>query len=674
MSADPVAPGVRRTAWWLAIGATVVLCALAFITWQLVALEKRELEARRSTGFQESLRLALWRMDSALTPILAREAARPYFEYQPFYAADRAYTGMLEQLRPGEVLVPSPLLDFRDDVVVMHYQREPAGTLTSPQAPQGAMRALAAGAVLTPYQLGEREAKLARLARMLDRPIVLAERGEDESMPGRDGADVSRRSVVESAATSSAPAPPAAASQEALAKQADPDYAARQRAIQQAIAPQQRPPAEGAARGDAPAAHAGDVAPQDAPAQASPEGDAAKLAQRAEDDAAQRPGQAPEAAPGAELSQGVGPFSLAQRQNIEMGEFRPRWIAGEGGSSPSALVFERRVRAGDSEVVQGFLIDWSALQDRLLGVVGDLFPSAALVPILGAPEAGAATMLATIPAELRVDAGLARVPSWTPLRSALVVVWLLVLAALLGLVMLLHATSRLAERRGRFVTAVTHELRTPLTTFRLYSQMLAEGMVRDEAVRTDYLRTLERESARLAAIVESVLEYARLGRRHQTKLDSITVGQLADTANPSLLAAAQRAGAVLKVTGPLPAERAVSLRTGQAHVERILGNLVDNACKYGAGDAGGAAHVEVAWCINHRNLQVTVRDEGPGVPLADRERIFQVFERGSRERGSIAGLGLGLALSRELARRLGGDLRLSPSRSGAEFVLTLPVG
>src|SRR5690606_2621240 len=94
---------------------------------------------------------------------------------------------------------------------------------------------------------------------------------------------------------------------------------------------------------------------------------------------------------------------------------------------------------------------------------------------------------------------------------ALVITWIAVLAAVVAGGLILRASMRLAERRGRFVSAVTHELRTPLTTFRRYSDMLAEGAIPDEGRRQEYLRTLQAESQRLGTIVENVLEYARLG-------------------------------------------------------------------------------------------------------------------------------------------------------------------
>jgi hypothetical protein len=87
---------VRRS-WWLVYGAcvAVVLSAHVWVTVTVLALERSEHQARSDATHQEALRLALWRMDSWLAPLLAREASRPYFDYEPFYPQERAYTTLL---------------------------------------------------------------------------------------------------------------------------------------------------------------------------------------------------------------------------------------------------------------------------------------------------------------------------------------------------------------------------------------------------------------------------------------------------------------------------------------------------------------------------------------------------------------------------------------------------
>jgi signal transduction histidine kinase len=109
-------------------------------------------------------------------------------------------------------------------------------------------------------------------------------------------------------------------------------------------------------------------------------------------------------------------------------------------------------------------------------------------------------------------------------------------------------------------------------------------------------------------------------------------------------------------------------------VERVLLNLVDNACKYAATCDDRRIHLSLS-PDGDRAVRITVRDHGPGIPRGEARRIFQPFHRARRDaEGPQSGLGLGLALARGLARSLGGDLWLSRSSSeGAEFALVFPV-
>lgn len=284
-------------------------------------------------------------------------------------------------------------------------------------------------------------------------------------------------------------------------------------------------------------------------------------------------------------------------------------------------------------------------------------------------------MLAGIPAGLVPGSWLASgAPVVTPTRITLVVSWIAVLAAVVAIGLVLRASLALSERRGRFVSAVTHELRTPLTTFCLYSQMLADGMVPEGERRHGYLATLKAESQRLAAIVESVLEYARLGARRRAQAspaaDATDAAELLGEIVPALAERAARCGLMLQAN--LNHLNGARLRADRASVERILTNLMENACKYAAG-ADDRRLLLRARRRDHR-VEVRLRDFGPGVPRAERRRIFSPFVRAARDADAAKpGLGLGLALSRWLARAADGDLRLARTRgSGAEFVLILP--
>jgi signal transduction histidine kinase len=267
-----------------------------------------------------------------------------------------------------------------------------------------------------------------------------------------------------------------------------------------------------------------------------------------------------------------------------------------------------------------------------------------------------------------------------PVGATLYVAWAGVLAAIAAVGLVVRAIIDLGERRGRFVSAVTHELRTPLTTFCLYSEMLADDMVRDEKSKREYLTTLKRESQRLAKIVENVLCYARLAEvRASAQTQALDAGELLDRVTPALARRAAEAGMQLVVE--TNSARGVTIDVDPQTVERILTNLVDNACKYARGYAvSGVAEDHRIHLVTHAapgRLEIRIADHGPGIPRAHRRKVFRPFSRaGIGEAHAAPGLGLGLSLARGLARELGGDLRLGQIpdsfASGTVMCLVLP--
>jgi signal transduction histidine kinase len=264
-------------------------------------------------------------------------------------------------------------------------------------------------------------------------------------------------------------------------------------------------------------------------------------------------------------------------------------------------------------------------------------------------------------------------PFWSPVRLMLAVAWAAVLLAGVAVALLLHGAISLSERRGAFVSAVTHELRTPLTTFKMYSEMLADDMVRDEAKRKSYLSTLCSEANRLSHLVENVLAYARLERGSaRSRVERITLGQLIERTRDRLEQRAEQAQMRIVVDAD---ERAANtaVHVDVAAVEQILFNLVDNACKYAAPSATeNIIHLEAQ--PDGRFAMLRVRDHGRGISDDGAKRLFQPFSKSADEAAhSAPGVGLGLALCRRLSRSIGGDLRLNRSVvSGACFELILP--
>ena len=154
-------------------------------------------------------------------------------------------------------------------------------------------------------------------------------------------------------------------------------------------------------------------------------------------------------------------------------------------------------------------------------------------------------------------------------------------------------------------------------------------------------------------------------------MESVMLGDLVARSHDRLVARAERAGMDLVVDAPAPAAAACVRANGPA-VERILLNLVDNACKYAGRAEDRSIHLHLA--RRGRFGVVRVRDHGPGLVGSSARRLFRPFSKSADEAAdSAAGVGLGLALSRRLARDMHGDLRLDKDiTDGACFELSLP--
>jgi len=376
--------------------------------------------------------------------------------------------------------------------------------------------------------------------------------------------------------------------------------------------------------------------------------------------------------------QGVTNVATEEGLGFCVGPLAPCW---DRTSGTLGLQLARRVVSPAGVTHESYRLEWAELSGLLLDEVRDLFPEAALAPIeaedAGPSGADRATRLAAIPARLivpppRPAEGLPRTHLWT-----LAGTWVALSFALVVGGLALRASYAYGDKHRRFTQAVTHELRTPLTTFRMYSEMLARGMVPDGA-RADYLATLESESARLARLVDNVLRYARLEEgRPGAPTTRLTANALVLRCAPELARTCANYGARLELQEESGAESGAEsvLETDPEAVLQVLSNLVENACKYGQ-PRDDAASFTVGLHVHRapRELCIDIVDAGPGVPTAVRRSIFEPFERGGRDSSDPApGVGLGLALARALAEELGGRLVLLDSERGARFRLTLPL-
>ena len=553
---------------------------MTWVTVEVCKLEGRERTARSLRAADEFMRLAVWRMDSFLNVLIAPEAARPYGDYRCLRKEERAYDYSYKWVGNDSVRTMSPLIAFRSDLLQLHFEIAPDGSLSSPQLPEGNDRDLCE------MEFPDLEDRQGLEERMADLEALIA------------------GSKLLSTFAEAARAPFYCQPEKIPVAQGNNDF--QNRAWQSSVS---RNPTQNAAN------------------------------------------------------------VLVARSVTSVGTLVPVWVGEESGRR---LLFVREVRTTGGVYYQGFLVDDVGLRRQLLEQIEDLLPHRCshveLEPCAVSAADPDPAALTTVPLRL-VARGLGEAApiGWSSARTVLATAWGALLLALTTVGFTLRRALDLGQRRARFASAVTHELRSPLTTFRMYAEMLDEGMVTDEGQRAEYLATLHQESDRLARLVENVLAYARLEEgRHGFERRDTTLGDLVQEVAPVLERRTAAARLELKTVVD---DGSAAVSTDPEAVAQILFGLVDNACKHAAGSSSEPC-IELCAAAEPRSIVLRVRDHGPGIPESQRRSIFRAFERGDEVEGP--GVGLGLSIARSLTAALEGQLTLDEVSEGACFVLRLP--
>jgi signal transduction histidine kinase len=223
------------------------------------------------------------------------------------------------------------------------------------------------------------------------------------------------------------------------------------------------------------------------------------------------------------------------------------------------------------------------------------------------------------------------------------------------------ALERADELKTNFIALAAHELRTPVTAVHGLAQTLhrrSEDL--DEGQRAELIRALEGQTTRMTALVEQLLDLSRL--------DAEAVEIL-----PQRFSVRERVEEMARGLGAeavdINVPKSLELNADPTAFERIVGNLIANATRY------GEPPIVVSASQTDRHFRLSVEDHGSGVPPEFVPELFERFRRSPRSRERASGTGLGLAIARSFARAHGGDLLYEPAAPhGARFQFVLPVG
>ncbi|MFH1763103.1 MAG: HAMP domain-containing sensor histidine kinase [Gemmatimonadota bacterium] len=322
------------------------------------------------------------------------------------------------------------------------------------------------------------------------------------------------------------------------------------------------------------------------------------------------------------------------------------------GARPNESLLQLAVRTPD-----GFPVFLSPIDDLDVPLVGDTLPE----------EYGGLILEAAI----RPDAASTLVIGGLPRARLPLLLALMVMSLGVGVaaVLQIRKAEELARVRDDFISGVSHEFRTPLTQIRMFTELLADGKLETDEERVRSTEVINREARRLTHLVENILHFSQMGRapRSQGTIERIGIREAIRDLTEAFSPLVQAKGCHLEIDVNPPDLVVLASRGG---LHRILANLLDNALKYGP----EGQTIRIVAVDREGWIRVSVEDEGSGIPVGERARIWDPYHRLERDReGQIQGSGIGLSVVAELAQAAGGAAWVEEGRGGsARFVIRLP--
>lgn len=227
-----------------------------------------------------------------------------------------------------------------------------------------------------------------------------------------------------------------------------------------------------------------------------------------------------------------------------------------------------------------------------------------------------------------------------------------------------------AQLREEFLSVAAHELKTPITNLRGLGQVLMRRLSRGTTIDPERVRevltALDQQTGKVTRLIEQLLDVSRMRygslELNRTVIDLTTI---AEGAANSARALGSGHNIHVSSTGP------VMVLVDPLRIEQVLTNLLDNAIKYGPRAQSITIDVDK---VDATQARIAVTDEGPGIPVEERERIFDRFYQVRSGARKASGMGLGLYISRQIAEMHGGTVVIQDmQQAGTRFVVTLPL-
>ena len=233
----------------------------------------------------------------------------------------------------------------------------------------------------------------------------------------------------------------------------------------------------------------------------------------------------------------------------------------------------------------------------------------------------------------------------------------------------LQGIRRSEELRREFVANVSHELRTPITSIRSYAETLADGDDMPGTMRENFLQVIVNESDRMTKIVQDLLELSKMDAGGvEFTMEEFSVKKAVENVCNTVALQAKDRGHTMTLDIP---EDLPLIYGDRARLEQVFMNIITNAIKY-TPDGGT---IEVKGHLEEKNVKISVKDNGIGIPEEDMSRVFDRFYRVDKARSrESGGTGLGLSIASEIVERHGGKIELnSIGGVGTEVTVILPV-